>query len=54
MVGTQFNVNEVLVFFVWGVYPHGMVLESRISCFEIPKHTRKTCDYFVCFELGFL
>jgi hypothetical protein len=33
VVGTQFNVNGVLVFFcVWGVYPHVVVPKFHLFC----------------------
>jgi hypothetical protein len=40
IVGTQFHVNMVLIFLCYGVYPHGVFLESYLLCFEIPKHTK--------------
>lgn len=40
-------------FYVWRINCNGVVLKLHLSCFEISKHTMKTCDCLLCFELGF-
>jgi hypothetical protein len=34
MTRTQFNVNEILVFNVWEVYPHGVALKFHLLGFK--------------------
>lgn len=40
IVGTQFHVNMVLIYFFYGVYAHGVFQESYVLCFEIPEQTK--------------
>jgi hypothetical protein len=35
--GTQLSLNMVLVFMCLGIYPHGVILQSHLSHFDIPK-----------------